>query len=172
MSILSKADLLTTYADNILGLIKALTHRNMIESVLGCYGGLELVEGVTAQTVTATPTKMTGWGANALSVGVTPGFATNDITIDVDGVYDVEWFVCFSGSASDVFYVAPYVDGVTQNSPRVDRKLGTGGDVGSSSMKTRLSLSAAEVVSLFVWSDTGGTSFLPHNASFMIKRVG
>ena len=55
---------------------------------------------------------------------------------------------------------------------RIERKLGTGGDVGSSHMHWDLSLSAADKIAPYVWSSDGGTSFVLQEGTFSVKRIG
>ena len=180
MAPLSKADLLVSYADNIIGAIKALTHRNYIDSVLGGLASIRIIAGVTTQTVTGTPTKVTGFntaqGSNGAATGCVADNVNNELTADVDGTYRIDADFDFSGTNSRTFHIAIYKDTgsgyVDAVMAHIKRKLGTGGDVGSSHLHDHLVLSAADKVTCFVWSSDGGTSFTPEEATFSMKRVG
>ena len=57
---------------------------------------------------------------------------------------EVEWSVCFSGSASSTFEVGISIDGGSSiETPVLARVLGAGGDVGSASMQTILAIDAS-----------------------------
>jgi hypothetical protein len=140
--------------------------------LFGSFAEIKVIEGVAAQAVTGTPTKMTGFAANGPAVGCSADHTTDTITLDVAGVYNIDLTVSFSGDASDVYYCAVYVNGSDAGLAYIDRALGVGGAVGSAATGGFLSLSAADEVTVFVWSDTGGTSFVPHQASLRAKRIG
>lgn len=176
----SRADILVLFADNSIGAISEQDLRDFVVSVLGGYASIKIIAGVTAQTTTATPAKMTGFntteGSNGPASGLTADKANNEITADVAGTYRVEASVCFSGTVSKTFLVAFYVDTgggyADAGAPRINRKLGTGGDIGASQMHADLSLSASDKVALYVWSSDGGTSFTPVEANLSAKRIG
>lgn len=147
----------------------------MLVSIFGGFASLLTIGASTSQTVTATPTKMTGWSSNGISSGLTPDHTSDDVLIDVDGVYRINWGACFSGTNSKTYFIAIYKDVgagfIDAGLPRIERKLGTGGDVGSSHMHGNISLSATDKVAAYVWSSDGGTSFVPQEASLSINRI-
>lgn len=168
----SKAELLTLFPNNVIGSITPQELRDLVVSMFGEYAEIIIQEGSVAQSVTGTPQKMTGWLKDGLSVGLVPDYTSGDLTVEVDGVYWVDLNINFSGSANDVFFCAIYVNGSDALLARVDRKLGSGGDVGSACAGGNLNLSATDTIEIYVWSDSGGTSFLPHQASLRARRIG
>lgn len=69
------------------------------------YGEIVVANGVTAQTLTNANTfyKVTAFTTNGLSNGVTPDAANDRVTIDVAGVYLIQFFVTFSDSNNKTF---------------------------------------------------------------------
>ena len=89
------ATLETELADNTAKDISPLRLRNFLESALGCYGAMHIDGGSTAEVLTASATKITGWLTAGLAKNTTPDPTTNDeLTLSVDGI----WLVCFSCS--------------------------------------------------------------------------
>lgn len=171
----SRTDILTLFADNAIGAISEQDLRDYVVSTLGEFAEMRIIGGSTSQVVSATPTKMTGWAEDGLNVGPTPAFGSNEITINTAGVYRVDVDVDFSGTNSKTYLVAVYNDVgagyVDAGLARLNRKLGTGGDVGSGRMHGHISLDPTDKVCAFVWSTDGGTAFVPHEATISIKRV-
>lgn len=168
----SKSDLLTNLPDNIIGSITPEDVRDIVMSMFGSYAEILVQEGVTSQAITATPVKMTGFATNGLAVGCSPDATNDDITIDVAGIYDVSLTCSFSGDANDNYYLSIRKNGADAGLAFLERTLGPGGDVGSASTQGRVNCAATDVISVYVWSDTGGTSFVPHQASLTVKRIG
>lgn len=172
-TIRTKAELLALLADNTTGDITPQDIRDMLVSLMGVYGGIKIVDGITAQSgITPTPETLTGWEVNSPSNGVSPDYSTGQITVDHDGVYLVTAQVSFSGTLNTTFTVHVRIDGVEQDEG-LHRKMGTGGDVGSASLMAIISLSEGNVLTLYVQSDAGGgASMTPVDAQFMITRIG
>ena len=171
----SRADLLTLFADNATGAISEQDLRDFVVSVLGEYGDMHTVTGVASLVTSATPTKLTSWTADGLSQGVTVDHTNDEITIITAGVYCVSVDACFSGTNSKTFMLAIYVNTgsgyVDAGAPRVKRKLGTGGDVGSSTVHDNVNLAADDKIAIFVWSTDGGTAFVLEEGTLSLKRV-
>ena len=172
----TKAELLTLFADNITGDISEQDMRDFIASVFDEYGSLQIKSGVTAQSVSATPQKLINWSSIGPSLGVVPDFANNEFTIGTDGIYEGVGMFMFSGSANKTYVMAMYADvgsgWVDGGAPKIIRKLGTGGDVGSASICVHASVSAGDKLSTFIWSTDGGTTVTIHEATIMLKRIG
>jgi hypothetical protein len=115
---------------------------------------------------------MTGWAANAASAGTTPDQANNEITVGTDGVYLIWVSIGFSGSVNTTFQGHLRVNDV-ESWAGFHRKLSAGGDVGSTSFKSLLTLSAGDVLSVYVESDSGGggASMTPTDAQFIVFRI-
>jgi hypothetical protein len=69
------------------------------------FGEIYVAGGVTAQTLTNADTfyKVTAWTTDGLSNGVTPAAASDKITIDVTGIYLVQFFITFSDANNKTF---------------------------------------------------------------------
>ena len=175
-TIRSKADLIALFPDNSTGSIDEQGIRDLVASMYADYGGMHITAGATPQAVTATPTQMLNWVSNSVALGVVPDFANNEITINTDGVYEGQGMFMFSGTANKTYYMALYIDSgsgyVDPLAPRILRKLGTSGDVGSAGMTVQAQLSSGDKVTAFVWSSDGGTSITFHEANFSMKRIG
>lgn len=166
------AALQTLLADNTSGAISPQDLRDFLLSVLSGYGHISLLGGATNQgSITTTPAKVTAFAADGpSSADVTPAHGDDSITVSLAGKYEVNFQGSFSGTASKTFLLRAYVDGVI-TTIGCQRKLGTGGDVGSCSFTGILNLAAAQVVAVFVSSSDGGTDFLMVDGQLSLKRV-
>ena len=166
------AEILALLADNTTGAISPQDMRDTILSCLSGYGHISVLGGATNQTgITSTPAKLTAFAADGPSSSdVTPAHGDDSLTVTIDGKYKVEAQLSFSGTASKTFLVRAYVDGVV-TTIGCQRKLGTGGDVGSCSFNGILSLTAAQVVTLYISSSDGGTDFLTVDGQLCLTRV-
>lgn len=127
------------------------------------YGSIYVSNGSTAQTGIGTSyTKITGFAANGSASGdVTPDHANDRITVATAGNYEVFFQCSFSGSVSTTFTISLAVDGTENEQYALQRKLGTGGDVGSASFTGQITLSAAQVLTCLIKADGSSKSFTP-----------
>ena len=141
-------------------------------SLLPTYGGISLNNGTTAQaSLDTTPVLMTGWGANLPSNNVTPAYGSNQITIVTTGIYQVSFQCSFIGSAATTFHMHPRVDTV-EVAGGTHRYL-SGGDVGSCSFTTILSLTAAEVLTIYVNAAAGSAKTVtPEEMQLTVVYLG
>lgn len=170
-TIRSRTALLALLADNTNGDISAQDMRDVLVSVHGVYGAIYAENGSTAQTgISDTAAKMTGFSANGISSGTTPDYTNNQITLGSDGIYLVFLQVSFTGTASKTFECQiRNNDGNTNY--HSNRKLGATGDVGSASCLALLSCSANDVMSVYVLSSDGGSSFTINEAQLVVYRI-
>lgn len=161
-------------ADNTSGAISPQDLRDAILSCLSGFGHISVLGGATAQgSITTTPVKVTAFAADGpSSADVTPAHGDDSITVSVAGKYAVGAQVSFSGTASKTFLFRIYVDGVI-STLGFQRKLGTGGDVGSAGLPPCcfLSLTAGQVVTLYVHSSDGGTDITVVDGQLGLDRV-
>lgn len=151
-----RADILALLADNTTGDISEQDHRDSIVSMFGVYGGIRVADGSTAQSgITTTPELFTGFAANGLSSDMTADHTADSITVGTDGIYFVYFQVSYSGTGNAVVEFHLRVDAVEQ-AVGTHRKVAAGGDTASASFGDFLSLSAAEVVTVYVQTDQGG----------------
>ena len=82
----------------------------------------------------------------------------------------------FSGTANKTYVMEMYRDTgsgyVPGGAPKIVRKLGTGGDVGSASICVQAPLNAGDKLATYVYSTDGGTAITIHEAIITLKRVG
>ncbi|MCP5087916.1 MAG: hypothetical protein GY952_14075 [Rhodobacteraceae bacterium] len=136
------------------------------------YGVLCVQAGSTGEaTVDATPRKIAAWNTDGVEAGVTVDHTSDDMTIDVAGTYLVTLAASFSGSGNDDYQLEIYKNaGATGFA--VDRKLGTGGDVGSCSIMGIVNFAATDTVSVYQSSSSGGTAMTVTEAQLGIVRIG
>lgn len=172
-TIRSKTELLALLADNTTGDISPQDMRDILVSLMGVYGEMLIVNSSTAQTgITTTPELMTGWTKNGVSNGVTLDYLNNQITVLYNGVYSISLGVSFSGTLNTEFLLHLRVDGVEQDEG-LHRVIGTGGDVGSAGFTALKTLTAGQILTIYVASDdAGGSSFTPVDAQLRVVRVG
>jgi hypothetical protein len=126
---------------------------------------------VGESTVDGTPRKIAAWNTNGLANDAVPDQAGDDITAATDGIYHVDLCVSFSGTASKTYQLEIYRNGLSTGFA-FDRKLGTGGDVGSGSCHAILILDATDTVEVYQSSSDGGTAMTVTEAQLSITRVG
>ena len=170
-TIRTKTALLSLLADNTAGDISTQDVRDMLVSVFGVYGSIYLKDGSTAQTsIGTTPAKMTGFAADGVSAGTTPDHTNDQITVGTDGVYAIFFQNSFSGTVSADFTFFIRIGGA-ESIYGVRRKLGTGGDVGSVSMLGLLSLSASDVITVYVEAVSDGREMTPIQAQLLVIKI-
>lgn len=166
------AALVALLADNTAGDISAQDLRDFLLSTLSGFGHISVLGGVTNQgSLTTNPVKLTGFNADGPSSDdVTPAHGSDQITASIAGKYKINAQLSFSGTASKTFLIRAYVNGVI-TTIGCQRKLGTGGDVGSCSFHGFLALTAGQVVTLYISSSDGGTDLLLVDGQLSLKRV-
>lgn len=130
------------------------------------YGEMQVLQNSTALAVTAATDstlyttsdyiKITGiWSAGVVD-GIT--YANDQLTVPVTGVYHLAGWANTTSSASNVLVGVKYaINGTVIPSnlaPTIRRKIGTGTDIGSISGIGLVSLTAGDVISLYLACDT------------------
>jgi hypothetical protein len=134
-------------------------------------GGIGAIDNAVTETTTdATPRTIAAFDANGLSNRVTPDHATNDLTITEAGTYDIQGHVSFEGTLSKTFKVQVYVNEIASGVP-LERKLGTGGDVGSASFCSIAVCAIGDKITARHWSTDGGVAFTAKQISLVATRV-
>jgi len=167
--------LLALLADNTSGDISPQDMRDVLVSLHGVYGEIYVADGSTAQSsLGTTPTKMTGFAANGESSGTTPDHTNDQITVGTAGKYLVDFDVSFSGTGGATMKFHLRVNDGEQAKAALVRKLGVGGDVGNAGFACIMSLSANDVLTVYVETDNaGGTdSITPEDAHLRVRRIG
>ena len=126
-------------------------------------GGLEFgeiwVEGnATADTIaTATNTQVLRFANNGESNGTTPDHTNDHITVATDGKYMITVSVSFSGDASVDWSFGVYKNngGTAFSNVHCNRKLGSGGDIGSAGLTGIIDVSANDTIELWMQHGAG-----------------
>lgn len=169
-TIRTTAALIALLTDNTTGDISPQDMRDLLVSVHGVYGGIVTQGGSTAQTiVSGVPEPLENFTANTPASGTTPAFATDQITIDNAGVYEIAFQISFAGITNCVFNWRLAIDAVVGNIG-CDRKT-SNTDVGSASFVCQVTLAAAEVLTMSVEGDQNG-NFTMTESQFQVKRIG
>ena len=105
--------------------------------------------------------------------GTTLDVATNyRITVSKAGVYKCDFSGSFSGTASSTFTIKGYIDGSVQENMVVERKLGTGGDVGQSAFVSIGEFPTnTSYIDVRVASDGTSDTFLLENGNLNIFSI-
>lgn len=140
-------------------------------------GEIFITDGITEQSsITTTPTLMTAWnateGSNGLAFNTAPAKASNQITIDKDGIYSIAFSVSAKDGNKKVFTWEIRVNGVVTGR-RAQSKVGGGGEDNENiSIHANLKLSDGDIVTIFIESDqAGGTSILMMQAQLTLFRI-
>jgi hypothetical protein len=151
---------------------KKITLANLVASFLE-YGGLYTDDGIVTQSgITTTPEKLTLFANNGeSSANVTPDHTNDQITLADAGKYLLFCQLAFSGTANATFKMHARLDGVQQNEAGSRRKLGGSGDVGSMSFLGILSVTAGQVLTVFVQTTTGSADLTLVEGQLVILRV-
>ena len=121
-------------------------------------------------TVDATPRLIAALDTSGPAEGLTVDTAGSQITIDEAGDYLVIGSISFSGTLSKIFNVAIYKNTSTTGYA-LERKLGTGGDVGSAIVSGIVTCAALDDISLYQSSTDGGTVFTATDAQLSVVRL-
>ena len=167
----------TILADNISADISAQDIRDFLVSVLGGYGAISTVDSASSQGSLSdvTPTLLTAFTANGVAASdVTPDHTSDDITVGVAGDYAVTLSASFAGSNLTNYILQFAVDGTPVAAYKMQRKIGTGADIGHGSLTAILTLAAGEAVSVYVSiveTPAAQTINIKH-ATLCLRRVG
>ena len=169
MTIKTKAQLDTLFADNAVGAISEADLRDFVDSIMGVYGSIVIEANAVTQTIASgVPEILTEWTGDGISNGTTPAYASDQITIDNTGIYQVNFQASFQGLATKVHEFELRVDGAVTG-VQCHRYTGAT-DVGSCSFSCQISLTAAEVLSIWVEADGAG-SITIDEAQFSVHRI-
>lgn len=136
------------------------------------YGGIIATDNATAEAAaTTTPSKITAcWTANSPASNATPDEANGKITALVDGDYQFTFGISFEDGSNEEFTFELYIDAAGSGF-KCARKLGTGGDIGSTGMSGIISLTAGEEVSIYHSIGAGTSAITAEQAQLTIKKI-
>jgi hypothetical protein len=135
------------------------------------FGSIEVTGNTTAETTTdATPRKIAAFDTDGEYNRVTSAAASDQLEIDEAGTYRITGHISFSGTLSKTFVVSAAVDGTPVGTP-LERKLGTGGDLGAASFCATAVLSVGALITAYHHSTDGGSAFTAKHLALCIVRV-
>jgi hypothetical protein len=171
MTIKTHTELTALFADNTSGDISPQDLRDFLDSIMSVYGAIFVSAGVTGQVIASgVPEQLTEWTHDGSANGVTPAFASDQITIDNDGVYAVNFAISFAGITNCVFQFTMYKNG-SPMSPVLGAQRKTGNtDVGSCGFNCQVSLVDGDIISIWVEGDQNGT-FTAVDCQLTIHRI-
>ena len=138
------------------------------------YGGIYVTAGAGTQALEATTwTKITQFTADGdSSGGVTPAHGTDTITVADAGVYHVSFQCSYTGTNLAVYNIAVYWDGNRQNQVQIQRKIGTGTDVGSAGTAGHVTVaSGSTAFELWLYA-AGAADFNLVQGQLVVTKVG
>jgi hypothetical protein len=141
------------------------------------YGIMSTQGGVTSQDdIGTTPEILVAWNTDGISNGTTVSSANDYITADVAGVYEVVGSLSFSGTANSTVTMEIYIydDSGTSWSASgfaLERKLGSGGDVGRASVSGLVTLDTSDRVAIYVATDGATDDVTTTESVLHIKRI-
>ena len=153
-------------------------NKSEIDSQLsGVYAEIYAHDGDTPQTIPTGSgyTKSTGFAFNGVSKDATSDASDDKITITKTGTYKVECSLSFTGTGVNVsWFGSVFVGGVEQDKIHFERKIGTGGDYGSTQFGGLIEISAVPVdIDLrFRHDDISSRDLTIRYANFNINRIG
>jgi len=103
--------------------------------------------------------------------GITLDAANSRMQIQTEGYYQVGFDVSFSGTASQTFTISVYTNGVEASNLEVERKLGTGGDIGAASRQGFAYLPTNCIVDLRVTSDSDSDTITVKHGAIILHQV-
>lgn len=173
-TIKSLADLLEAYKVGVPGNITAQDGRDFIVSAFGSYGSIRFGSEVpSSQTGIGTDfVKVNVFSETGPSSGVVPSSGSDNLTIDVDGVFEVGASISFGGSANVSFLFEIFRNGVATDILS-RRKIGGTGDAGGITLYGHLSLNAGEALDLRVKTAASTDKQIDvYSAHLSVKRIG
>ena len=151
------------------GVIRCVIQENQIAAdagggapVASQYAGISLDAFASAASVTGingTYAKVAIFDTNGPSNGLVPDHTSDHITAPVAGDYEIQTGVSFGGTGNTTFDFCIFAGpsgSTVETAVKFRRKIGSGGDVGRAAASYFVTLSAGDVIELYVKS--GGTN--------------
>lgn len=168
----AKTALMTLLADNSSGNISPQDLRDVVESG-SVYASIYVTGGSTATTgINGTPAKVTSFTTAGPANNAVADIGNDEIDLPAyAATYLVTMSMSFSGTANATFNVQVYEDTTAIPQCKFQRKMGSGGDVGSAAVSCLFTASGGEALSVYVSSDGTNDSGTLVEASLNVNRV-
>lgn len=175
MALLTKTELLALLPDNVTGEISPGDLRDIVNNVMGVYGGIVHSEsGVATQTIGTTPETILQWEFAMPSNGVVvdvSGVNSGSITVQVDGDYEIHYSLTYMGTTND-YHVHLYKDDALVH-PQIGMiTKGSAADSINMSMNTIVTLASGDKMSLYINCSANNKIFDIEHGMFIMKRLG
>lgn len=142
----------------------------------GTYGGIHCHDNSSPQSVATGTTyaTVTALIDSQISNDVLVSTSTQSITINRAGVYRISFNISFYTDTNNIIgYFAAFQNGSELDNIHLERKIGTGADVGSSAASGFARLAAGDKVSLRVrHNHTSAVAFTITYANLNVERIG
>lgn len=99
-------------------------------------------------------------------------FVNDNLTAHYNGSYKVSASMSFSGKANDEYHLSLGVDGVMIRECHAERKMGTGGDVGSMAFTCIKSIYENDIISIMVENTISTVPPAIHDININLIRIG
>lgn len=148
------------------------------EELLGAhaYGEISVVGNVTGDSVnTATWTQVSRFNINGLFRKTAPDHTEDHIVITEDGIYHCMVSCAFSGDAAVDWAFKLFCDNgtIAKDNVHANRKLGSGGDIGSMSLNGLVSFEKGATVELWMMHGAGVSKGITvEDCTLTIIRIG
>jgi hypothetical protein len=167
------AELETLFADGVSKAITALRLRDFLESALGCYGSMYVEGGSTAEGLTITPQKLTGWTSAGVQRNVLADVGNDRLIINATGIYMVSLGMSFETIAAlDTYEVDARINEV--KAPGLSSGFGPipPGTIVPASFGRPLELVQNDYLEIWGWSTGGVGDIKIQHAQLSVDRVG
>lgn len=135
------------------------------------YAAIYVTDGAAAQSsISTSPAKVTGFAANGPSNDATPDHTNDQITINTTGTYTVSFDCSFSGTTATTFTFKLRNNAVEQNAGCV-RSIGTATATGTTAFDTIITLSASDVLTIYVEADGASKSITPVEMELAVREI-
>jgi prophage DNA circulation protein len=137
------------------------------------YGELYVHDGVTAMTLTNAGTAYTAAPAmtSGNSQNITVVTSTNTFTITKAGLYMYAASFSFSGTANKTIEVSAWTNNVEAINTNFQRKISSGGDVGSAAKVAFLNLKVGDYVQVRVTGESNSDTITIQQANFSLRLL-
>lgn len=144
------------------------------EAGVAYYGEISIDDNAVGQTLVNADQwyKITQFDTNGSSSGMTNDQADNKITVENAGTYELTFVASFNGSASVVYHLAIYIDGVIDTSLKIQRDIGTANTVGAVAIAGLAAIGAGDDIEVYVSCDGNNKEYLQGHANLSIRTIG
>ena len=169
------AQLIELFANNTKGNISEQDVRDLIQSIFQ-YGEIEMPASAVptaGQTIGTSYQKVTQFTMDLESSAfIIPDFANDHLHIVKGGEFVAFIGISFSGSNNSVWTGSLHINDLDADKANFERKLSSSGDVGKVGSMSIFTAAAADIITYSVKADAADQTFVMHNGSLILFRIG